>query len=1088
MAVGVDTISKCSPSIVWDTEDKAFYYQSQDDLFRADKLYKHVLGSDPKDDEMLHHNDDEKFFAFIGKSGSGRFLILGMSSPQTTEFHYLDLETPGATLKCFTPRQHGHRYSIDHRGDYFLILTDGGGPFLNGKVQKVGINDTSRELWQDVLPYNPYHETSDVSCFANFIVLQERVDGNNRIRVIESLDNPESSYLIPFDAEFFAAYMSQSSVQDFNSDSFRLTFHSPLTPTKTLEYNVKTKEFTLLKQQEVPSGFDASEYTLRRVHVPIPEELRVKAPHDTPVAEAVPVTLVYKTALFKSDNTNKVHLYGYGSYGIPMDPYFSPAFPSLIDRGIVYAIAHIRGGGDLGRGWYETGKFLNKKNTFYDFVNSAKYLVEQGITQHQLITLEGGSAGGLLIGASLNLKPDVAVAAIASVPFVDVINTMMDPTLPLTVAEYEEWGNPNEKEYFDYMLSYSPYDNIKANTKYPSILAKGGLFDPRVGYWEPAKWIAKLRASNTNGAEDDPHKSTFIFDCKMGSGHFGSSGRYARFKEKASEYAFIVTQLEASEKRLAAAARKWNKTTTTTTTTVTIGAFYYQSQDDLFRADKLYKHVLGSDPKDDEMLHHNDDEKFFAFIGKSGSERFLILRMSSPQTTEFHYLDLETPGATLKCFTPRQHGHRYSIDHRGDYFLILTDGGGPFLNGKVQKVGINDTSRELWQDVLPYNPYHEIRDVSCFADFIVLQERVDGNNRIRVIESLDNPESSYLIPFDAEFFAAYLSRSSVQDFNSDRFRLTFYSPLTPTKTLDYNVKTKEFTLLKQQKVPSGFDASEYTLRRVHVPIPEELRVKAPHDTPVAEAVPVTLVYKTALFKSDNTNKVHLYGYGSYGIPIDPYFSPAFPSLIDRGIVYAIAHIRGGGDLGRGWYETGKFLNKKNTFYDFVNSAKYLVEQGITQHQLITLEGGSAGGLLIGASLNLKPDVAVAAIASVPFVDVINTMMDPTLPLTVAEYEEWGNPNEKEYFDYMLSYSPYDNIKANTKYPSILAKGGLFDPRVGYWEPAKWIAKLRASNTNGAEDDPHKSTFFFDCKMGSGHFGSSGRYARFKEMASEYAFI
>ncbi|ORY52895.1 peptidase S9A prolyl oligopeptidase domain protein beta-propeller [Rhizoclosmatium globosum] len=566
-----DTLSKCSPSIVWDTEDKAFYYQSQDDLFRADKLYKHVLGSDPKDDEMLHHNDDEKFFAFIGKSGSERFLILRMSSPQTTEFHYLDLETPGATLKCFTPRQHGHRYSIDHRGDYFLILTDGGGPFLNGKVQKVGINDTSRELWQDVLPYNPYHEIRDVSCFADFIVLQERVDGNNRIRVIESLDNPESSYLIPFDAEFFAAYLSRSSVQDFNSDRFRLTFYSPLTPTKTLDYNVKTKEFTLLKQQKVPSGFDASEYTLRRVHVPIPEELRVKAPHDTPVAEAVPVTLVYKTALFKSDNTNKVHLYGYGSYGIPIDPYFSPAFPSLIDRGIVYAIAHIRGGGDLGRGWYETGKFLNKKNTFYDFVNSAKYLVEQGITQHQLITLEGGSAGGLLIGASLNLKPDVAVAAIASVPFVDVINTMMDPTLPLTVAEYEEWGNPNEKEYFDYMLSYSPYDNIKANTKYPSILAKGGLFDPRVGYWEPAKWIAKLRASNTNGAEDDPHKSTFIFDCKMGSGHFGSSGRYARFKEMASEYAFIVTQLEASEKRLAAAARKWNKTTTTTTTTVTIG-------------------------------------------------------------------------------------------------------------------------------------------------------------------------------------------------------------------------------------------------------------------------------------------------------------------------------------------------------------------------------------------------------------------------------------------------------------------------------------------------------------------------------------
>ncbi|KAJ3078667.1 hypothetical protein HK100_010642, partial [Physocladia obscura] len=331
--------------------------------------------------------------------------------------------------------------------------------------------------------------------------------------------------------------------------------------------------------------------------------------------------------------------------------------------------------------------------------------------------------------------------------------------------------------------------------------------------------------------------------------------------------------------------------------------------------------------------------------------------------------------------------------------------------------------------------------------FAVLQERIDGINRLRIIESVETAnDTSYLLPFDSEIFRATLSRS-YQAYSGDSFRFDFANQLTPLKTVEYNVKTKVSTLLKQQKVPGGFDASKYTVKRIFVPIPEETRAKAPFDTPVADHIPVTLLYRNDLFKSDSPNKLHLYGYGSYGMSLDPNFNIMHFSLADRGIVFAITHIRGGGELGKGWYETGKFLYKKNTFTDFVASADYLVAQGITQPQLMSIEGGSAGGLLMGAVLNIKPDISRAVIAAVPFVDVINTMMDPTIPLTVPEYEEWGNPNEKEYFDYMLSYSPYDNVRPNTKYPNILVKAGLNDPRVAYWEPAKWVAKLRAFNTD-----------------------------------------
>ncbi|KAJ3212027.1 hypothetical protein HDU82_004193, partial [Entophlyctis luteolus] len=505
----------------------------------------------------LYDNTDEQFWSSIHKTNSGRFLILTVASSQTSEVHYLDLENPSVGLKCFCPREFRHQYEIDHQGDSFLILTDGGGKFLNKKLQRCSVENTARETWVDVIAYDPYREIVDVLAFESFVVVEERgIAGIVRLRVLRE---DETSYLIPFEEEIYHVQVASSRVQNYRADKFRFTFTSQLTPTKTMEYDVKRNISVLLKQQPVPGGFDPSPYTLKRVYVPIPIQTRVNAPFDTPVADEIPVTLLYKTSLYKSDGSNKCHLYGYGSYGISMDPKFSTDVFSLVDRGIIYAVAHIRGGGDLGKGWYETGKFLFKKNTFTDFVACAEYLVEQKISKHELMSIEGRSAGGLLMGAVLNLKPDISYCALAGVPFVDVINTMMDASIPLTINEYEEWGNPNDKEYFDYILSYSPYENVKANTqahtdefaKYPNIFVKAGLNDPRVQYWEPAKWVAKLRASNTQGKE-----GCLIFDCKMGSGHFGASGRYGYLKEKAAEYAFLINQLEIAASKVTAAGPK----------------------------------------------------------------------------------------------------------------------------------------------------------------------------------------------------------------------------------------------------------------------------------------------------------------------------------------------------------------------------------------------------------------------------------------------------------------------------------------------------------------------------------------------------
>ncbi|KAJ3328029.1 hypothetical protein HDU76_010713 [Blyttiomyces sp. JEL0837] len=544
-------ITDAAGSLAWDANGTVVFYSVLDKIHRSYAVKRHVLGTSSNDDVTVFEEPDEKFEVNFFKSNSGKYILISAASGLTSEFHYVDAEKPLEPAKLFCAREEGHKYEVEHQGDYFVILTDGGRKFINFKIQKTPIGNTNRSEWTDIIPYNPLHNLSDFVVFENFIAIMERSSGLERIRIVEKA-SPETNYLLNFPEEIFTASGAPLSTQNYKSNVVRFFYQSPLTPRQTWNYEVTTRKRFLLKQDEVPGGFDASQYTSKILYAPIPRETIVEAPANTPVPDTIPILVTYKTSLFKGDGSNPCMLYGYGSYGISIDPIFNSKVFSYVDRGIVHCTALIRGGGENGRGWYETGKFLYKKNTFTDFVAASDYIVEKGISSHELMAIEGRSAGGLLIGAVLNIRPNIAYAAIAGVPFVDVINTMMDPSIPLTVNEYEEWGNPNEKEFFDYMLSYSPYDNVKPGVKFPNLLIKAGLNDPRVSYWEPSKWCSLLRELEVDGGKSDPDRSVIIFDCKMGSGHFGASGRYGYLKEIAADYAFVISQLEQAKVKFAA--------------------------------------------------------------------------------------------------------------------------------------------------------------------------------------------------------------------------------------------------------------------------------------------------------------------------------------------------------------------------------------------------------------------------------------------------------------------------------------------------------------------------------------------------------
>jgi oligopeptidase B len=486
--------------------------------------------------------------------------------------------------------------------------------------------------------------------------------------------------------------------------------------------------------------------------------------------------------------------------------------------------------------------------------------------------------------------------------------------------------------------------------------------------------------------------------------------------------------------------------------------FYHILTSDTKRPYRLYVYDLKS--KTSELLLEEKDEAFFLHFGKSKDKKYIFINCGSTITTECWFIDLSKDKYTPVLFAPRCSGVEYYVTSWRDLFFIHTNENA--INFKVLTVDqSNFSDKKSWQEFLPHNEEVWIEDLETFSDFIVIKEREQGIQKFRVFSASG---SDYYIDFPEEIYTIDSYNYPVWEGNNFRF---YYTSLkTPNSVYDFDLLTKERKLIKKQEIVGGYDEDNYVTERL-------LAVSSD-----GTQVPISLVYKKGLLKNSE-NPLFLNGYGAYGICKDPYFSSVRLSLLERGFVFAIAHIRGGGDLGRAWYENGKFLKKKNTFYDFIASAKKLIEEGYTSPEKLIINGGSAGGLLMGAVTNMAPELFKGVIAEVPFVDTLNTMLDASLPLTVTEYEEWGNPNEKEYFDYIRSYSPYDNVEAK-EYPNILATGGWNDPRVSYWEPAKWVAKLR-------ELKKDSNIVILKTHFDEGHMGASGRYSSLKEMAFIYAF-
>ena len=500
----------------WANDNKTLYYTKKDEqTLRSNQIFKNIWGTDPSNDELVFEEKDETFNTYIYKSKSKKYLIIGSGSTLTSEYRILNADTPEGEFKIFQTRERGLEYGISHFEDYFYVLTNKDGA-TNFKLMKTPVDKTEKENWIEVIPHREDYLLEDLDIFKEYLVVSERHNGLNKIKITRWDDN--SSYYLPFDNETYTAYTSINT--DFDTNILRYTYNSLNTPTSVVDFNMATKEKTILKEQDVLGGkFDKDNY--------ISERIWANAEDGT----KIPVSIIYKKGL-KKDGQNPLLQYAYGSYGSTIDPYFSTARLSLLDRGFIYAIAHIRGGEYLGRAWYEDGKLLKKKNTFTDYIDVSKYLIAQNYTSPKHLYAMGGSAGGLLMGVVINMSPELYNGVIAAVPFVDVITTMLDESIPLTTGEYDEWGNPNDKEYYDYMLSYSPYDNVKRQD-YPNMLVTTGLHDSQVQYWEPAKWVAKLRDYKL----DD---NLLLLHTNMETGHGGASGRFEALKEVAEEYAFLL--------------------------------------------------------------------------------------------------------------------------------------------------------------------------------------------------------------------------------------------------------------------------------------------------------------------------------------------------------------------------------------------------------------------------------------------------------------------------------------------------------------------------------------------------------------------
>ncbi|MCB0705610.1 MAG: S9 family peptidase [Saprospiraceae bacterium] len=508
-----DIIPNTTGRAVWANDNKTVFFSTKDETLRSNKIFRHVLGADPAAIQEIYHEADETFSTYVWKTKSKDFLVISSNQTVSSEHRYLDANDPMGTFQIIQPRERHLEYDVNHLGDYWYIRTNMDAQ--NFRLMRAPLNATGKENWEEVIPHREDVLLEGYDLFKDYLVLSERIKGITQIRIKPWSGSDE--HYINFGEEAFTA--STTINPELDTDVLRLDYTSLKTPNSVYDYNMSNREMTLLKQQEVVGGYAPDEYETRRLYATARDGVQV------------PISLVYKKGT-PIDGTAPLLLYGYGSYGYSIDPTFSSVRLSLLDRGFVWAIAHIRGGEDLGRHWYEDGKLLNKKNTFTDFIDCGKFLVEEKYGAPDQLFAMGGSAGGLLMGAVINMEPDMWKGVIAAVPFVDVVTTMLDESIPLTTGEYDEWGNPNDEEYYYYIKSYSPYDQVEAKD-YPALMVTTGLHDSQVQYWEPAKWVARLREMKTDN-------NPLILHTNMETGHGGASGRFERYRETAMEYAFLL--------------------------------------------------------------------------------------------------------------------------------------------------------------------------------------------------------------------------------------------------------------------------------------------------------------------------------------------------------------------------------------------------------------------------------------------------------------------------------------------------------------------------------------------------------------------
>lgn len=514
-----DVIPNTAGNFAWANDNRTLFYATKDESLRSEKIWKHRLGDGQANDKLVYHEQDATFHTFVYKSKSRKYLIIGSGSTLSDEYRILEATRPDGQFSIFQPRQRGLEYSIAHSDDRFFIRTNH--KAVNFKLMETPVGKTGIENWKDVIAHREDVLLEDFDVFKGYIAIQERKEGMKTLRIFNGSD---IDYYLEFNEQAYTVMLGNNT--EFDSDNVRYNYTSLTTPMTVYDYNIKTKESVLKKRQEVVGGYNPEDYFTERV-MAVAED-----------GTKIPVSLVYKKDI-KKDGKVPLLLYGYGSYGNSIDPYFSSVRLSLLDRGFIYALAHVRGGEEMGRQWYEDGKLLKKKNTFTDFIACGEFLVSHGYTNPGQLYALGGSAGGLLIGAVINMRPDLFKGVIAAVPFVDVVTTMLDESIPLTTSEYDEWGNPNDSVYYQYMLSYSPYDNVKP-TSYPAMLVTTGLHDSQVQYWEPAKWVAKLRVTKTD-------KNPLYLWTNMDYGHGGASGRFERYRETALEYAFLLDLEDAAK-------------------------------------------------------------------------------------------------------------------------------------------------------------------------------------------------------------------------------------------------------------------------------------------------------------------------------------------------------------------------------------------------------------------------------------------------------------------------------------------------------------------------------------------------------------